>query len=321
MPCITLNKQTLLISAVSGTLSITGYIILKKLFFSEQSSNKNVNIKKNDKKVEEGLQEASKIYEDKALLDQYMMFNFSSDKEMLLFDDLNENSDVKNCFLFPKRVALLCREHCPDIFFSDQSHPRSALDVGCAVGRSCFELSKFFDKVVGIDYSASFIKYCDKVLKEKIVPYECTLEGNVTQKLIAKLDHDVNADVISFEVGDACHLRSDLGEYDLVLASNLICRLVEPMKFLNRLKKLVKKNGYAIISTPFSWGPQYTPVSNWLGGYYDYDGKPIEGFEGLKAALDDTFDLKKTLSLPMVIRETKRKFQYTVCLVSIWQKK
>ncbi len=68
-----------------------------------------------------------------------------------------------------------------------------------------------------------------------------------------------NAERISFEVGDACNLRDDLGEYDLVLASNLICRLTEPLKFLNRLKKLVKPKGYAIISTPFTWGAQYTP--------------------------------------------------------------
>ena len=68
------------------------------------------------------------------------------------------------------------------------------MDVGCAVGRSCFELSKLFDTVVGIDYSVSFIDHCNRVLREKVVNYECTLEGNVTQKLVAKLD----ADVVSF---------------------------------------------------------------------------------------------------------------------------
>lgn len=302
-----LTKQNLLVSVVSGTLSVTGYLILKKLFCSKQT--------------EAVCQKQSDIYEQKSLLDQYMMFNFSSDKEMLLFDDLNENSDVTNCFLFPKRVALLCREHCPEIFFSDESHPRSALDVGCAVGRSCFEFSKLFDTVVGIDYSVNFIDHCKKVMNEKVVHYECTLEGNVTQKCIAKLDPDVNTDRISFEVGDACNLRSDLGEYDLVLASNLICRLTEPMKFLERLKKLVKPKKYVILSTPFSWGEQYTPESNWLGGYVNEKGQAVESFDGLKAALEDTFELQKTLNLPMVIRETRRKFQYTVCMVSIWKKK
>jgi len=175
-----ITRQNLLVAAVSGTISVTGYILLKRLLSRSLLPSP-------------AAQEASKIYEDKALLDQYMMFNFSSDKEMLLFDNLAEHKDVTNCFLFPKRVALLCREHCPEIFFTDSasSHPRSALDVGCAVGRSCFELSKLFDTVVGIDYSVNFIDHCNKVLKERVVDYECTLEGNVTQRLVARLDSDV----------------------------------------------------------------------------------------------------------------------------------
>ncbi len=65
------------------------------------------------------------------------------------------------------------------------------LKIGCAVGRSCFELSKLFHDVIGIDYSLSFINHCNKILLEKEVNYECTLEGNIRQKLVAKLDSDV----------------------------------------------------------------------------------------------------------------------------------
>ena len=36
------------------------------------------------------------------------------------------------------------------------------------------------------------------------------------------------------------------------------------MKFINRLKTLVKPNGYAILSTPFTWGKQYTPEVNFI---------------------------------------------------------
>jgi hypothetical protein len=60
---------------------------------------------------------------------------------------------------------------------------------------------------------------------------------------------------------------------------------------------------------------------NWLGGYVDKNGNEINGIDGLKAELSDTFNLVAQLNVPMMIRETKRKFQYTVCLVTIWQKK
>lgn len=113
--------------------------------------------------------------------------------------------------------------------------------------------------MIGIDYSQSFITACEQLRVNKSATYECTLEGDLNQELTARLDPDVRVERTRFEVGDACYLRDDLGQFDLVLASNLICRLVEPQKFLDRLKQLVKPGKYAILSTPFTWGRQYTP--------------------------------------------------------------
>lgn len=103
-----LNRQNVILSLTSGTVSVIAYILLKKAFC------------KVNKKSNVPNQQQSKIYEDKVLLDQYMMFNFCEGKEMLLFDLKNE-ADVRNCFLFPKRVALLCKDHCPEIFFTDNN--------------------------------------------------------------------------------------------------------------------------------------------------------------------------------------------------------
>lgn len=100
------TRQLALVSVASGAVSIAAYIFLKRMVCCKGSCEKKVK------------QEQSKIYEEKALLDQYMMFNFSDGKELLLFD-LKDSANVNNCFLFPKRVALLARDHCPDIFFSE----------------------------------------------------------------------------------------------------------------------------------------------------------------------------------------------------------
>ena len=78
-------------------------------------------------------------------------------------------------------------------------------------------------------------------MSEKYIEYECTLEGDLNQKLSYKLEHSVDINKVKFEVGDACNLRSDLGEFDLVLASNLIFLLTEQIKFLNRFKYILKK--------------------------------------------------------------------------------
>lgn len=105
------------------------------------------------------------------------------------------------------------------------------------------------------------------MMQEKEIEYECVSDGDLKQKFMARLDSDVDTSKLRFEVGDATNLRADLGQYDLVVASNLICRLREPLKFINRLKTLVKSNGYVILSTPFTWLSQFTPKVNFLLNY------------------------------------------------------
>ena len=99
------RRDLVLASLAGGAFSLLGYALINKLL--------------NTKKETPKLQEASKIYEEKSLLDQYMLFNFAELRDFLLFD-LGNYSDVTNCILFPKRVALLCKDYCPDIFFAEE---------------------------------------------------------------------------------------------------------------------------------------------------------------------------------------------------------
>ena len=98
------RRDLVLASLAGGAFSLLGYALVQKLLNNKSSPE---------------LQEASKIYEEKSLLDQYMLFNFAESRDFLLFD-LGSYSDVTNCILFPKRVALLCKDYCPDIFFADE---------------------------------------------------------------------------------------------------------------------------------------------------------------------------------------------------------
>ena len=63
---------------------------------------------------------------------------------------------------------------------------------------------------------------------------------------------------INFWVGDACSLPDDIGQFGLVLAANLLCRLRRPLDFLNRTKDLVLPSGILILTTPFTWMEKYT---------------------------------------------------------------
>jgi hypothetical protein len=67
---------------------------------------------------------------------------------------------------------------------------------------------------------------------KKSLPYTCMVEGKITQMRTAKVPDGVDAGRVSFEQGDACNLRADLGSFDAVLAGNLLCRLPDPKGFL-----------------------------------------------------------------------------------------
>ena len=64
---------------------------------------------------------------------------------------------------------------------------------------------------------------------------------------------------VRFQRGDACSLPLDIGQFDCVLAANVICQLHTPHAFLDRLPSLVVTGGILVITTPYTFLTQYTP--------------------------------------------------------------
>ncbi|CAM9248232.1 unnamed protein product, partial [Choristocarpus tenellus] len=90
--------------------------------------------------------------------------------------------------------------------------------------------------------------------------YDSLEEGQVYISRVAQLTPGASASRAHFDVGDACSLdHTKLGTFDAVLASNLLCRLPRPRKFLESLSALVKPGGVAVIVSPYSWLTEYTP--------------------------------------------------------------
>lgn len=244
------------------------------------------------------------LYETDALLSQYLLFHYGAGHEILPY-----GFGPHEALDFPQR----CVTENVDIAALPQN--ARALDVGCSVGRSSFELARYCAEVVGIDFSQNFIDAAQKLARDGALKFHYTLEGHAVEESTAMIDPDIDRDRVSFEVGDAQALRPDLGDFDVVLACNLICRLAEPMCFLDRLPSLVKPGGQLVITTPFSWLEEYTRRENWLGGRPGEDS-----FDGLRTALEPIFTLKRHHDMPMLIREHGRKFQWTVCQASVWRR-
>jgi SAM-dependent methyltransferase len=115
-----------------------------------------------------------------------------------------------------------------------------------------------------------------------------------------------------FRHGDATHLPADLGCFDRVHAANLLCRLAEPQRLLDRLPSLVMPGGELVLATPCTWLEEFTPPENW----------PAAGtLAWLKDALAADFLLLRQAEEPFLIRESARKFQWSQALVTVWRRK
>ena len=97
------------------------------------------------------------------------------------------------------------------------------------------------------------------------------------------------------------NLSADLGSFDRVHAANLLCRLPEPRRLLDRLPWPREPGGELVLATPCTL-EEFTPPENW----------PAHGtFDWLKESLLQDFSLIRQAEEPFLIRETARKFQWT----------
>src|SRR5476651_2001332 len=175
---------------------------------------------------------AAGFYESDAAVEQYLLFHYGTPKQI--------------CPLLPEaRTAcgfpVLCVSQ--SLRQIDPKKRTRALDLGCAVGRSSFELGRHFDEVVGIDFSGRFIAVAKRMRDERAVTVRVLSEGSATEELRLELPDDLKAGYVQFEQGDACALRADLGTFDLVLMANLIDRLPDPGKCLASLPGLISPGG------------------------------------------------------------------------------
>ncbi|GAB4170408.1 MAG: hypothetical protein Fur0032_09280 [Terrimicrobiaceae bacterium] len=243
----------------------------------------------------------SNPYESDTLLLQYLILHFGSADDV--FDGVPGPREAVG---FPSR--------CVRDLIDPSTASGRALDIGCAVGGSAFELAGTFDEVLGIDYSRGFIDAACRLQSEGSMEASVLVEGVRRRTFRAAVRPGIDRSRVSFEVGDAMALDENLGVFDLVLAANLICRLREPMKFLDRLPGLVRPGGQLLLTTPFTWLEDYTPRQNWLGG-----GEQ-SSFNALAAILGSHFNLEVKKDMPFVIREHARKFQYGVAIGSRWRR-
>ncbi|MGA0853930.1 MAG: methyltransferase domain-containing protein [Luteolibacter sp.] len=243
----------------------------------------------------------SNSYESAKILDEYLLFHYASDDEILPHGD-SWPSAMRDALGFTRRTVS---------HFSKEI-VASGLDIGCAVGGSTFEMSRSCQKVTGIDFSQSFINAAEQLRRGETLTYHRLEEAGITTKLVAHATPGIDTERIRFQHGDAMNLPLSLGSFDRVHAANLVCRLPEPHRFLDRLPPLINQGGELVLATPCTWLAEFTPPQNW---------PTTSTFDWLRKTLSPDFDLQHQCEEPFLIRETARKFQWSRALVTVWRRK
>ena len=244
-------------------------------------------------------------YNADATVNLYIHFHYSSELHF----------SVSN---FPKAVAEIAIAH------TDAKRRSRVLDLGCATGRTSFELTKAFESVTGIDYAQKLVDVALEFKKNKYLEWTVIREGEILDAFnCSAKDIGVTAKAlerVQFLCGDAHALPPQCCNYDCVVACNLIDRLHSPAVFLRNVHELIASEGVLILLDPYTWLPEYTAKEKWIGGRM-VDNKPVTTFEALQAMLSPTFDLVKQQDVPFVIRETARKYQHVISHCTIWRRK
>ncbi len=243
--------------------------------------------------------------------------HYETDKLLTVYAEFHYGDTYFGVPNFPVAIAELA------IAAMGEKPAQKALDLGCASGRSTFELARHFNHVTGVDFSTRFIGQAIQLAETGILRYTLTDEGDLVsykECTLASLGLDAVKHKVDFYQGDACNLKPLYTGYDLILAANLIDRLYDPSKLLKTIHKRLNTSGLLIIASPYTWLEEHTKKEAWTGGF-KRDGENFSTLDGLKEILGSHFKLVRgPQEVPFIIRETRRKFQHTLPEVTIWEK-
>ena len=235
------------------------------------------------------------------MLDEYLLFHYASEDEILPTSEISYPAAMRDALCFTRRTVA----------HFDRSHVARGLDLGCAVGASTFAMAENCASVIGVDFSHAFINAADRLRRGEVISFHRHDEAMRKTCLTTALIDSSFCEIVSFEQGDAMNLRADLGAFDRVHAANLLCRLTRPLDLLEKFPSLVNPGGELVIATPCTWLKEFTPLQHWPAP---------DTFSWLRNQLEKNFVLEVSTHEPFLIRETARKFQWSLSQLTKWRR-
>jgi len=255
------------------------------------------------------------------LISQQLQQHYAEDTALLAGPGVGAFSGLGTMSQFPARAAAALLDTYAAAV--QGAAPVRALDIGCGVGGGSFALARTCNEVVGLDQNAAVVAAANSMRNNGHIELFRQEEGELGKLVKVHVSAGVDRERVSFKQMDAMCLSPALGEFDVVLVSNLIEFLISPMACLGRLggkQGVVRVGGLVLIASTFAWNAQLTPQDLWLGGNKNEDGKEVWSRDGLATAMGSNFELVKEEDLPLLSRVNARKYEVQLSNVTIWRR-
>ncbi len=192
-----------------------------------------------------------------------------------------------------------------------------ALDIGCAVGRLSFEMSKTYSYVIGIDTSKAFIGKARELMVKRRLDFDLIIEGHITERRSCDLEDQWNYDNMEFIVADALALPFPKSLFSAVSSVNILEKVPDPLLHLAEADRVLrKKDSMFLFSDPFSWDESFMDSELWLGGKPDgqYGGRGMGNIQRILSDGDGVFDppleIIEKKDIAWKIRKTANLWEY-----------
>lgn len=192
--------------------------------------------------------------------------------------------------------------------------PLRVLEIGSSTGRTFYEICRRIDSVKQatlVEPSKNLFDVFSKIMDPKIdVDYFPVLKGHAQLVEVAMSTSAIKKACASVEVQVLNlpfeQLTPDLGQFDLVICSNVIDQCHEPLKLVELLKKSTAPGGMIALSCTYQWQPKYR-------------GLPAKPIRHLDELFTEDWSVRNETQIPFQLRVNERHwmaFLSHVCLLS-----
>ena len=143
----------------------------------------------------------------------------------------------------------------------------AAIDVGCSVGRTTFELAQHCDgPVLGIDTNFSMLRLAQRIMRDGVVEYPRRRGGIVYDRRSYPAQFDAS-DRVDFWACDAMALPFPADSFGMAAALQVLDAVASPYRLLESVNAMLQTTGVAILASPYDWSHNATPIEAWIGGH------------------------------------------------------